>query len=158
MSRRAEEAVRAAGCQGNDTSATPRAPLTLAAKLVRLMARHPRVVPVLAAWAARTVRRVGVRVLLRDRPRPVTFGVRQFMDAVDVAPAWELMQQGVTRDDPRLAVALSGPPFDGQPRRGSEEALERGGVEHGHQWRAQPISPPGSGPFRGRSVGFGWFC
>lgn len=74
----------------------------LAAKLVRLMARHPRVVPVLAAWAARTVRRVGVRVLLRHRPRPVTFVMHQFMDAVDVAPAWELMQQGVSSDDPRL--------------------------------------------------------
>ena len=74
----------------------------LAAKLVRLVARHPRVLAVTAAWAARTVRRVGVRALLRHRPRPVTFVMHQFMDAVDVAPAWELMQQGVTSDDPRL--------------------------------------------------------
>lgn len=74
----------------------------LAAKLVRLIARHPHVVPLAAGWAARTVRRVGVRELLRHRPRPVTFVMHQFMDAADVAPAWELMQQGVTSDDPRL--------------------------------------------------------
>ncbi len=74
----------------------------LAAKLIRLVARDPRVVAVAARWAARTARRVGVRALLRHRPRPVTFVMHQFMDAADVAPAWELMQQGVTSDDPRL--------------------------------------------------------
>ena len=74
----------------------------LAAKLVRLVVRHPRVLGVAARWAARTVRRVGVRALLAHRPRPVTFVMHQFMDAADVAPAWELMQQGITSDVPRL--------------------------------------------------------
>ena len=74
----------------------------LAAKLVRLVVPNPRVLAVAAAWAARTARRVGVCALLRHRPRPVTFVMHQFMDAVDVAPAWELMQQGTTSDDPRL--------------------------------------------------------
>jgi hypothetical protein len=74
----------------------------LAAKLVRLAVRHPRAVAVVLAWAARTVRRTGVRALLRHRPRPVTFVMHQFMDAADVAPAWELTQRGVTSDDPRL--------------------------------------------------------
>ncbi|MGH3493518.1 MAG: DUF427 domain-containing protein [Sciscionella sp.] len=86
-------------------AATP-APL-LVAKLGRLLARQPRVFAVTARWAARTARRVGVRALLRavatgSRPRPVTFVMHQFMDAADVAPAWELMQQGITSDDPRL--------------------------------------------------------
>ncbi len=86
-------------------SATP-APL-LAAKLVRLVARHPRVLAVTASWAVRTVRRVGARAVLRavvtrSGPRPVTFVMHQFMDAADVAPAWELMQQGVSSDDPRV--------------------------------------------------------
>jgi len=85
--------------------ATP-APL-LAAKLARLLARHPRVLAVTASWAVRTVRRVGARALLRavlsrSGPRPVTFVMHQFMDAADVAPAWELMQQGISSDDPRL--------------------------------------------------------
>lgn len=86
-------------------SATP-APL-LAVKLGRLLARHPRVLVVTASWAVRTVRRVGLRALLRavatrSGPRPVTFVMHQFMDAADVGPAWELMQRGISSDDPRL--------------------------------------------------------
>lgn len=80
----------------------------LIGKLVRLAVRRPQVVVVAAAWLARAVRRVGgVRAVLgavvrHGPPRPVTFVMHQFMDAADVAPAWELMQQGVTSDDPRL--------------------------------------------------------
>jgi len=86
-------------------SATP-APW-LAVKLARLLARHPRVLAVAVSWAVRTVRRVGPAALLRalvtrSGPRPVTFVMHQFMDAADVAPAWELMQQGVRSDEPRL--------------------------------------------------------
>jgi hypothetical protein len=54
-------------------------------------------------WARRAAARAGgVRVLLRGRPRPVTFVMHNFMDAADVAPAWELMQRGQTAHDPRL--------------------------------------------------------
>lgn len=75
----------------------------LAGKLTRLAARHPRVLASAAGWLARTVRRAGgVRALLRDRPRPVSFVMHQFMDAADVAPAWELSQQGRLSDEPRL--------------------------------------------------------
>jgi hypothetical protein len=74
----------------------------LAAKLVRLVARHPRVLAVAAGWLARTVRRVGPRALLRHRARPLTFVLHQFMDAAEVAPAWELTRRGVTSEDPRL--------------------------------------------------------
>jgi hypothetical protein len=81
-------------------AATPR-PL-LAVKLARLVARHPRVVAVALGWAARAVRRVGLRPLLRHGARPVTFVMHRFMDAADVAPAWELTQQGILSDDPRL--------------------------------------------------------
>ncbi|MGD9527393.1 MAG: radical SAM protein [Pseudonocardia sp.] len=81
-------------------AATPR-PL-LAVKLARLVARHPRVLAVALGWAVRTVRRVGLRPLLRHGARPVTFVMHRFMDAVDVAPAWELTQQGIVSDDPRL--------------------------------------------------------
>ena len=33
---------------------------------------------------------------------PVSFVMHQFMDAADVAPAWELSQQGRLSDEPRL--------------------------------------------------------
>ncbi len=74
----------------------------LAAQLTRVVARHPDVVATATGWAARTVRRVGLRTLLTNRVLPVTFVMHQFMDAADVAPAWQLMQQGVTADDPHL--------------------------------------------------------
>jgi hypothetical protein len=85
---------------GIGLAATPR-PL-LAVKLARLVARHPCVLSVALGWAARTVRRVGLRPLLRHGVRPLTFVMHRFMDAADVAPAWELTQQGVLSDDPRL--------------------------------------------------------
>lgn len=84
--------------------ATP-APL-LAVKLARLAGRHPRVLAAALAWVARTVRRVGPWSLVAalatgSGPRPVTFVMHQFMDAAEVAPAWELLQRGVTADEPR---------------------------------------------------------
>ena len=81
-------------------AATP-APL-LAVKLTRLVLRHPSVLTTAAGWATRAVRRIGVRALLRNGARPVTFVMHQFMDAADVAPAWELSRRGATSDDPRV--------------------------------------------------------
>ncbi|MDJ0346588.1 radical SAM domain-containing protein [Streptomyces sp. H10-C2] len=78
-------------------------PMLLAAKLARVIARHPVTVAIALRWLARTVRRVGVSDLLRRRQvRSVTFVMHQFMDAADVAPAWELMQSGETSTDPKL--------------------------------------------------------
>ena len=74
----------------------------LAAKLSRIALRNPSAAAIAVQWAVRTSRRVGVRQLVRHRPRPVTFVMHQFMDAVDVAPAWALMQQGATSTDPRI--------------------------------------------------------
>ena len=39
---------------------------------------------------------------LRHGVGPLTVVMHRFMDAADVAPAWELTQRGVTSDDPRL--------------------------------------------------------
>jgi hypothetical protein len=77
-------------------------PAVLAVRLLRLVARHPRVLAVAARWVVRTARRVGVAELLRHRPRPVTFVMHRFMDAADVAPAWAALQRGEQADDPRL--------------------------------------------------------
>ena len=74
----------------------------LAAKLSRVVIRHPQVVTITLRWLMRAVHRVGVTDLVRHRPRPVTFVMHQFMDASDVIPAWELMQQGTASTDPRI--------------------------------------------------------
>jgi len=77
------------------------APL-LAVKLALITAAHPQIVMLAARWAARTIRRVGLRRLLAQRIRPVSYVMHQFMDAADVAPAWELMQRGQAATDPRI--------------------------------------------------------
>jgi hypothetical protein len=77
------------------------APL-LAMKIAPITGRHPRILVLAAGWAGRTIRRVGLRRLLTHRVRPVTYVMHQFMDAADVAPAWELMQRGQAAADPRI--------------------------------------------------------
>ncbi|MGI8418143.1 MAG: hypothetical protein ACR2P2_18465, partial [Nakamurella sp.] len=79
-------------------------PMLLAVTLLRVLARHPSVAVASARWAVRMVRRTGLRALVRHRIRPVTFVMHSFMDAADVAPAWEAMQRGQDSTDPRIAV------------------------------------------------------
>jgi len=55
-------------------------------------------------WSGRMLRRTGVAPWLRHRVRPVTFVMHSFMDAADVAPAWEAMQHGEDNTDPRIAA------------------------------------------------------
>jgi hypothetical protein len=74
----------------------------LAVKVALVTAAHPQIVPRAARWAARTIHRVGLRRLLTQPVRPVSYVMHQFMDAADVKPAWELMQAGRTSDDPRI--------------------------------------------------------
>lgn len=73
------------------------------ARLVRGGIAHPSVVVSGARYAAGLARRAGMPVLRsRGRVRPLTFVMHSFMDAAEVAPAWELLQQGVISDDPTL--------------------------------------------------------
>ncbi len=74
----------------------------LAARIALITAAHPRLIVLAGGWAARTVRRTGLRRLLTRRVRPVSYVMHQFMDAADVAPAWELMERGQASDDPRI--------------------------------------------------------
>ncbi|MGH3853173.1 MAG: hypothetical protein ACRDR6_06675 [Pseudonocardiaceae bacterium] len=84
------------------------AALELAGKLVRSVARHPVILVIAARWVARTLRRIGgARALLRHGVAPVSFVVHQFMDAADVAPAWELMRRGEKASDPRRPAVLT---------------------------------------------------
>ncbi|ESP99547.1 hypothetical protein EES44_22495 [Streptomyces sp. ADI96-15] len=79
-------------------------PALLAARITRVVARHPSTAVTAFRWLARTIRRVGLLRLVRHRMRvrPVTFVMHQFMDADVVAPAWEMMQRGEQAEEPRL--------------------------------------------------------
>lgn len=74
----------------------------LVVKLARLALAHPGLLGTALGWAVRVVRRAGPARLLRHGARPVTFVMHRFMDAADVAPAWELSRNGLTSDDPRV--------------------------------------------------------
>jgi hypothetical protein len=74
----------------------------LAVKIALIAAAHPRIVTLAAGWAGRIIRRVGLRRLLAQRVRPVSYVMHQFMDAADVTPAWELMQRGQASADLRI--------------------------------------------------------
>jgi hypothetical protein len=82
-----------------------RHPAALAGAVARVVARRPRVVPAAAGWAARFVRRAGLRRLLTGSPRGLTFVVHAFMDARVVGPAWEAMERGETAADPEIRAA-----------------------------------------------------
>ncbi len=87
------------------TSPARRCP-ALAVKLLRVLARHPSVAINFGAWTLRMKRTVGVKRLLRHRRiRPVTFVMHSFIDAADVAPAWQALQRGETSAEPRLLAA-----------------------------------------------------
>jgi hypothetical protein len=86
-------------------SGTP--PLLLAVKILRVLRHHPGDVPVALRWAGRLVRRAGgvrrvVRAGRRGTLRLMTFEVHSFMDAAQVAPAWDLLQRGVVAEDAEL--------------------------------------------------------
>ena len=84
-------------------------PALLAVKLARALARHPGDVAAALRYARALVTRCGglavlARAALRRQVRPMTFVVHAFMDAADVAPAWDLLQRGETSPDPRIAA------------------------------------------------------
>ncbi|OFE18061.1 radical SAM domain-containing protein [Humibacillus sp. DSM 29435] len=82
-------------------------PALLVAKVGRVLARHPRDIVVIAGWTGSVIGRVGglatlVRAARKGEVTPMTFVVHQFMDAGDVAPAWEMLKSGVVADDERV--------------------------------------------------------
>jgi hypothetical protein len=77
----------------------------LVARLTRAVLANLDAASLAAGWLRRAVRRSGgLRAVLRDRPRPLSFVMHVFMDAAAVAPAWELLEQGVLSDDPSVRV------------------------------------------------------
>ena len=78
------------------------APRPLAAlRVARALLAHARDLPVVVAWAARFLRRMGPWVLTGDA-HPTTYVMHSFMDARDVAPAWDLLERGEIATDPTL--------------------------------------------------------
>ncbi|MBG6226630.1 hypothetical protein IWX63_003229 [Arthrobacter sp. CAN_A2] len=83
---------------------------TLAVKVLRALILHPGDARILAGMGRRLIRRAGgIRALWRawrtQSVRIKTFVVHNFMDAEVVAPAWELMLQGQTSDEPAVREA-----------------------------------------------------
>jgi hypothetical protein len=75
----------------------------LAIRLSRAARQHPADIVLALGWLYRTIRRVGgLRAVLRGKVVPMTFVMHRFMHAEDVAPAWDLLEQGLTSDDPRI--------------------------------------------------------
>ena len=77
----------------------------LIAKLVRVFGAHPSLVWMALRWIGHKIKLVGLRRLLRHRQiNWVAYTMHSFMDAADVAPAWEAMQRGEDSQDPRIAA------------------------------------------------------
>ena len=79
--------------------------LVLAAKAARAHPGPSRVHPGRVPRGQRFVRRAGGLRRFRSGVRPVTFVMHSFIDADDVAPAWEQLQRGETSDVPRIRAA-----------------------------------------------------
>lgn len=73
-----------------------------AARIVRTLLAHPRAVPLASSWLSRLVRRAGGPSVFLRGVHPTTYVMHSFMDARDVAPAWELLRSGVLAEDPAL--------------------------------------------------------
>ena len=83
--------------------------LVLAVKVLRVLVRHPGDVKVAVAWIRRLIERSGGVRYVRSSWRlggvtPMTYVVHNVMDAADVAPAWELMQDGQVATDRAIRV------------------------------------------------------
>ena len=97
--RALEDFILAFGGMDFDAGATA----LRAARATRAVARHPVVLRSGSGWALRLLRRIGgVRAVMRERPRAVTYVMHTFMDARDVEPAWGLLQRGELAADPAV--------------------------------------------------------
>ncbi|MEZ5102753.1 MAG: radical SAM domain-containing protein [Thermoleophilia bacterium] len=76
----------------------------MAARVLRAALRRPSLAPTALGVGWRLARRTGLRPLLGG-VRPMTFVMHNFMDAAVVGPAWELLREGRTSDDPAIRAA-----------------------------------------------------
>ena len=76
-------------------------------KIIRALLAHPDDIPVILPFARRLAQRSGGLGHIAAAARAGTlsfrtFVVHNFMDAADVAPAWDLMGKGVASEDPKI--------------------------------------------------------
>lgn len=79
----------------------------VATKIIRALLTHPGDIPVVLRFGLRLAHRAGGlrHIFAAARAGTLsfrTFVVHNFMDAADVAPAWDLMEIGVASDDPKI--------------------------------------------------------
>ncbi len=78
-------------------------PGILAARVARGLARHPGAICSAAGWGRRFVARAGgLRALVGERPRALTYVMHAFMDAEKVKPAWAMLRRGELSDEPAI--------------------------------------------------------
>lgn len=81
-------------------------PKILLLKSLRFATTRFWLIPVFISWFIRFCRRAGgLHRVLRYGVRMITFVMHRFMDAEDVKQAWEMMDSGVTAEDPRASDA-----------------------------------------------------
>lgn len=81
-------------------------PHELVLKILRFAVFRFWLLPAVAAWAGRFCKRAGgVGAVVRHRVWTITFVMHRFMDAENVQKAWDMMESGITADDPRKADA-----------------------------------------------------
>lgn len=79
----------------------------LTVKLLRVLARYPGDLVVFSRYLRRVILRAGggrkvTRAIMKRKIEFKTFVVHKFMDAAEVAPAWELMEAGIEATDPKV--------------------------------------------------------
>lgn len=84
---------------------TPRS--ILAMKISRVLLKHPGDLAPLVTFIQRLIKRAGgvrglTRAVIKRDLEFKTFVVHNFMDAAVVKPAWELMEQGIVAEDPKI--------------------------------------------------------
>lgn len=78
-------------------------PKILALKIFRILLRRPWLIIPVMRWCLRVAKRAGGIVpILRWGITPLTIVMHRFMDANDVSEAWQLMEAGVSSEDPKV--------------------------------------------------------
>lgn len=81
-------------------------PSLLGVKLARTFLLKPWLLLPALGWCGRVIARAGGPwTILRKGLQPLTIVMHRFMDAEDVSKAWDLMEDGVGRDDPKVDEA-----------------------------------------------------
>ncbi|MEW1943456.1 hypothetical protein AB0299_20685 [Pseudarthrobacter sp. NPDC080037] len=136
----------------------------VAAKIIRALLTHPADVPVVLRFGQRLAQRAGgLRHIFASACAGElsfrTFVVHNFMDATDVAPAWDLLEKGVVSEDPktrevqerlRACMYTMGHPETGQLVPACVQHSVMDPAENAGLRKLLPLTPRGHGASRAR--------